>query len=497
MPHIPNYMTDNGRQGVSLSEQLLESNLAVERLSEGYSAMTRAILDFDNVGWKVVSNITGSGVTLEEVKEVASEARKTTTTSPMLKRGASLRGAYVFGRGFSLGDLKGPQQKIVDDPVNQAVLFGPGATKKNERTLFTDGNFFTLFNRKTKRFSRVPLGQITGVVTDIDDNETIHYYQRTYKSTNNIKGENNPDVIVVWIPVDTFDGRLATRIQDKPVDPNLVIVDIKVNNDSGDLWGIPDCLPAIPWVWAYSEYMKDGSKLLKALSSIAWQVKQKTSKGVQQGVAKIAGNRTAGSTAVTGDVEINSLPRSNSVDLGTGRPLASMAATAMEVSVIALLSDPGAAQGSNAAATTLDQPTINSALARQQDWKAFYDRCLKLIGVTKPNVKFKQIIVDPGYRSVQSLSQLWSTGLADPKVILNEYAELLDIEQLMGGTPVDGVMIPNNEKFVNTLSNDGLPEDKNGKTSTPATGQGKSGAGVGKIADGDNSARDADKAAKS
>jgi len=72
----------------------------------------------------------------------------------------------VFGRGFSLGDLKGPQQKIVDDPVNQAVLFGPGATKKNERTLFTDGNFFTLFNRKTKRFSRVPLGQITGVVTD-------------------------------------------------------------------------------------------------------------------------------------------------------------------------------------------------------------------------------------------------------------------------------------------------------------------------------------------
>jgi hypothetical protein len=35
----------------------------------------------------------------------------------------------------------------------------------------------------------------------------------------------------------------------------------------------------VPWAYAYNEYLKDGSKMLKALSMFAWQLKSKSKAG--------------------------------------------------------------------------------------------------------------------------------------------------------------------------------------------------------------------------
>jgi len=73
---------------------------------------------------------------------------------------------------------------------------------------------------------------------------------------------------------------------------------------------------------------------------LAGQVKDR--KGGANISSKLISNKDVAATAVTGaDIEMNAMPRNNSVDLATGQPLAAMAATAMEVSVDALLSGPG------------------------------------------------------------------------------------------------------------------------------------------------------------
>jgi hypothetical protein len=141
----------------------------------------------------------------------------------------------------------------------------------------------------------------------------------------------------------------------------------------------------------------------------------------------LVNNKEVAATAVTGaDIDIAAMPRNNSIDLNTGRPLAAMAATAMEVSVDALLSGPGAEGGGGT--QILDQSTLNAAYARQGNWVDFFTRVLRVMGVPEPSVTFNNIIVDPAYRNVQSLSQAWMTGLFSADVMQAAYAEQLGIE---------------------------------------------------------------------
>lgn len=460
-----------------------------EVLAESYSALARATLEFDEKGWAPLNQFTNDAIALSDVKIISKQARRQAASNPILKRGSMLRASYIFGRGFKMsssGNSLPPRfQRIIDDPVNQQVLFSESACKKNERSLFTDGNFFVRYDRRNRRFSRVPLDEIAGWATDPDDPEVIRYYLREYSRRGPVSDPYDVtagEIVKVWYPVDFVDRPVA-QIENIRVDANFAIIDTKANDQSGGLWGIPDSLPALPWAWAYSEYLKDGSKMLKALSSIAWQVKSRSAKGGANVSSKLVGNGEVAATAVTGaDVEMNALPRNNSVNLDTGRPLAAMAATAMEVSVDALLSGPGEMGGGGA--PVLDQSTLNAAYARQGNWEDFFIRVLRVMGVAEPTVHFNNIIVDPAYRNIQSLATAWMSGLFGSDVMQSAMAEQLGIEA-PGDVP-DGALVPNNSaSFANTGNTVG-----SGNPNNVATSQGNSGPGVDDLSNGDNLNRD-------
>ncbi len=458
-------------------------------LAESYSALARATLEFDEKGWAPLNQFTNDSIALADVKIISRQGRRQMASNPVLKRGAMLRASYVFGRGFKMsssGNSLPPRfQRVIDDPVNQTVLFSESACKKNERALFTDGNFFVRYDRRNRRFSRVPLDEIAGWATDPDDPEIIRYYLREYSRQGAVDDPYNVtsgETVKVWYPVD-FVERPVARINNISVDSNFAIIDSKANDQTGGLWGIPDALPALPWAWAYSEYLKDGSKMLKALSSIAWQVKTRGTKGGNNVASKLIGNGEVAATAVTGaDVEMNAMPRNNSVNLETGRPLAAMAATAMEVSVDALLSGPGEMGGGGA--PVLDQSTLNAAYARQGNWEDFFIRVLRVMGVPDPTVHFNNIIVDPAYRNIQSLATAWMSGLFDTDVMQSAMAEQLGIEA--PGPVPDGALVPNNSGSFATTGN----TIGSGNPNNVATSQGNSGPGVDDFSDGDNLNRD-------
>jgi hypothetical protein len=477
--------TGNSDESENLLREIQELSQNNEILAESYSALARATLDFDEKGWAPLNQYTDTGMDLADVKVVSRNARRQTASNPILKRGSTLRASYVFGRGFKMSQAGSPLaprfQKIIEDPINQQVLFSEAACKKNERALFTDGNFFVRYDKRNRRFSRVPLDEIAGWATDPDDPEIIRYYLREYQVREPVTDPYNTylaETRKVWYPLDYVANPVA-RINDIPVDRNFVMIDSKSNDETGSLWGLPDALPALPWSWAYSEYLKDGSKMLKALSSIAWQVKSKTAKGGANISSKLVSNKEVAATAVTGaDIDISAMPRNNNIDLATGQPLAAMAATAMEVSANALL-----AEGGNDS-QILDQSTLNAAYARQGNWEDFFMRVLRVLGVPEPSVTFNNIIVDPAYRTIQSLGQAWMTGLFDAEIMQDAMAEQLGIEA-PGGVP-DGVLVPNNDSsFANTGKTVGA-----GNPNNIASSQGNSGAAVDDLSDGDNNLRD-------
>jgi hypothetical protein len=466
---------------MALQEQVSDLIRANDQFSETYAAMSRATLEFDEKGWKPINQLSDDGFKLDDIKKVSMAARLQTNSNPILKRGANLRASYVFGRGFKMsgaGKALLPRfQKIIDDHINQQVLFSEEACKQNERTLFTDGNFFIRYDIANQRFGRVPLSEITAIARDSDDPEIVTYYQREYTRVKQVTatGAEVEETVKVWYALDTTRNPVAS-IGGIRVDRNFVLFDRRENMETGSVMGVPDCLSALPWAWAYSEYLKDGSKMLKALSAIAWQVKSKTAKGVTNASAKVMSNRQVAATVVSGsDTELSALPRNNAVDLSTGQPLASMAATAMEVSTDALLAGSGLTGG--AGSQILDQSTLNAAYGRQGNWEVFFVRVLAYMGVQKPVVKFNAIIVDASYRNIQSLGQAWQTGLFSAEVMQMAYAEQLGIES-PGDLPQD-LIIPNTSAAV-----------KSSNATNVATAQGNSGAGVGDISNGDNANRD-------
>lgn len=449
-----------------LSEQFEAISSENELLRESYASMARAVLDFDDNGWNEISATTvEDGFALLDLRNAAKKIRELTEGNPLLKRGAALRTSYVFGKGVSFGILQPRFQRIIEDYNNQDVLFSPEAQAINERSHFTDGQFFVLGNVATKQFQRIPFTEVSGVVTNPDNPEEIWYVKRSWpRRSQELSGLNiKEQQLDIWYPADTYkpaNGRYVREIGQFPVDARFRMFVSRVNRRAGRTFGTPDSLPAVPWAHAYNEFLKDGSRMLKALSMFAWQLKSKTKAGVQNAAAAIATPASAGSTAVLGsDMELSSMPRAGSVDLTDGRPLGSMVASALEVSVVALLSDPGTS-GAYGTAQTLDVPTLKAMEARQHIWTQFYKRIMEFIGAKDVSINWPKIESEPSQRLMQALALAHETGAIWDDEYREAVIETLDVPRMHPTPPprqedMDDSVIPSqgNSGAVGSMQN--------------------------------------------
>ncbi len=471
----------------TFSEQIHSLMHENEVLSESYAAMAQAMLAFEDKGWNALGSVElTDAFQLDQLQRAADIIRETSEANPLLKRGCGLRTSYIFGRGVSFSEQPPRIRKVMMDQQNMDVLFSPEAQVINERSHFTDGQFFILGHITTKKLQRIPFNEITAVVTDPDDPELIRYYRRSWTRYEQELNSTTPKAVAmnVWYPADTYEplgGKFASTIQNQRVDRSMRMIASRVNRRAGQIWGVPDAFPALPWAHAYNDYLKDGSRMLKALSMFAWQLKSKSKAGATAAAATIATPTQAGSTAVMGDgMELSSMPRSGStVDLTNGRPLGSMVASALEVSVVALLSDPGTS-GAYGTAQTLDVPTVKAMEARQQVWTMFYRRVFKFLGANMDTlqINWPKIETEPSQRMTQALALAYESGALWDDEYREAILEVLDVAKLHDAPPrVDA----------EDVTNDGSEDQGD----SPLPGQGQTGA-VGSMQDNANDLRDQD-----
>jgi hypothetical protein len=334
----------------------------------------------------------------------------------------------------------------------------------------------------SKRVQRVPFSQITGWVTDPDDIEFVRYYRRTWTRHSQETGGQAVQVSA-WYPSDLYtpvNGYVRT-IQNQPVDPSKVMFSSMVNKRAGTAWGVPDAFSAYPWAHAYNEYLKDGSRILKSLAMFAWQLKSKSKTGAAAAAASIATPNSAASTAILGaDMELSSLPRSGSVDLGSGRPLAAMVASALEVSVVTLMSDPGSS-GAYGTAQTLDVPTIKAMQARQKIWEQFFKRVIKFMGARNVEVKWPKMESEATYRQIQAISLAHEAGALWEDEYRSAVLDELDVVPMHTGiSPAAKERV---DALAATVNNSGSGVPSPGNTGA-----------VGQMSNSDNTLRDMDNA---
>jgi hypothetical protein len=259
------------------------------------------------------------------------------------------------------------------------------------------------------------------------------------------------------------------------------------NRQIGWTFGMPDAISVIAWARLYREFLENGAIMTKALAQFAYKLSSKGRNGISNAAAKIAvpdgqANRVGATAAMGADVDLIPMPKAGAgYDFESGKSLASMIASGLEVSVVALLADPGSS-GSYGTAQTLDTPTQKAMEIRQRAWSSLMKRVLRYMGAPSDiEITWPSIETEPTHRMVQALAMAWESGILEADEFRAAILDILDIVPIQVAPP-RGVMMPNNTEYPASTTND-APVDG----ITPS--QGNSGA-VGALADGDNELRD-------
>lgn len=402
-------MTDIAEIAKVLGTLLDPQNTKIQQLEE---TLADKIAQLDAIGWKEIGSAftEGGGPSLEDIQGLTERLREMAASNPLHIRGAQLRFSYIFGEGVNFDSVKPYAQKIMDNPYNKEALFSLTAYENNNLASFTDGNVVAIYDTTDNLFTVVPIDGIGGVGVDPNDDSKIRYIKR-----NRVKDNQKFDE---WIPLARWKNSAGKLPDTLPEDDKAKISKTQVayikrsHAQTGWTWGTPDSLGAMVWSLAYSAYLQDNAKLVRALSMIAWSLTKTTTEGVNTAAAQIVGSNVGGTAVNTTGNAISSVGvPSAQVNMNNGQPLAAMAATSFGVPVIALLSSPGATGGSYGAATTLDTPTVKGMQAVQSEWSDFYVEILHDLGSKNATVSFPNIEGDPAYREAQSIVTAHSFGL--------------------------------------------------------------------------------------
>jgi hypothetical protein len=481
----------------------MEDNLDISALNEQFTrlqsenfelseSLANISMMLDTQGWAPLYETQKGGLSLEDLKNASMQLRELAIGNPLIKRGAKLRSSYVWSRGVNFPRLTSRVRNKMFSQANERYIFSQEAYEELEMAAYTDGNIFLLGRDSDTQFMRVPLQEITGVMTDPDNNEVIWAVRRTWKRKTGIKETE----IIRWYYTDSYptNRRRPTNVQNaagvnETADTIYTMFYQSFNRQIGWTFGVPDAISVIAWAKLYREFLENGAIMTKALAQFAYKLSSRGRSGVSNAAAKIAvpdgqANRVGATAAMGSDVDLVPMPKAGAgYDFESGKSLASMIASGLEVSVVALLADPGSS-GSYGTAQTLDTPTQKAMEVRQRAWTSLMKRVLRYMGAPNEiDITWPSIETEPTHRMVQALAMAWESGILQADEYRAAILDILDIVPVQTNPP-RGVMMPNNSEYNQSLTNDG-PTDNS--TITPS--QGNSGS-VGALNDGDNQLRD-------
>jgi hypothetical protein len=373
-----------------LSEQLEAANNTIEVLQESLADVELA---FEDRGWYRLIRESQRDMTDAGRKQIRDLCRVMTIMNPLIKRGLSLRKAYVWGQGVEITvrdqsdsgqDVNSVVAAFMDDPKVRATIAGSQAREEMEQAAFTDGELFlALFtDPQTGKVQPrwLPAEEVSDIVTDPEDKVSVWYVYREYSERVLVGGQLVDNLRRVYYPALGYEPQLKpATINGAEVMWNAPVRVVAVNRPTGGARGIPDSFAAVSYARSYKEFLESWAVLMKALARFAWQKRTRGDKA-KAVAAKLAerpgtdwrgGNPNGyGATAVNGSADeyLEAIPKTGAtIDASSGKPLAAQVAAALDMPVTMLLGDPGTT-GARAVAVTLDEPTQLAMNLRREMW---------------------------------------------------------------------------------------------------------------------------------
>lgn len=407
--------------------------------------ITDLVLAMDSIGWKPFGadvNDPASGPTGIEIVAMSKRLRTLLAGNPMATRGVAARTGYIWGQGVEISvegakqaQQKGaavkspdgktklpPPPKVRNDGVptilkaNDRTLFSPRARQELEAAAATDGNVFCLLDPKTKRVTRIPIGEITATVRDPDDRERVNFYQRSWTRFGvDNKGSSQQVQMKVWYPAWDFDDTAPTSIDSVKVDKSKSIILAAFNTQSHWVYGMPDLFPVVWYLASYKEYMEAGFSVTKALAKFAIKTISPNKTAASRVAAAVAsptdptakGASGYGNLAdAYGGADIQAISKAGAeFDFDSGEAIAALVAAGLGLTVDVLLAKaPGAGE------VNLGEATVKSMIGRQQEWDWLFTSIFTYFGTKTITVTFPPVRTVPVHRAIQAVVMAAATN---------------------------------------------------------------------------------------
>jgi hypothetical protein len=484
----------------ALEEVVTEQAKDIHRMTESMADLQLAIEDR---GWTRGGNqYSTTGLDLPALRIISDDLRSWLVGGGMIKRITELRGSSIYGDGVGFKNFA-RAIKAFEDPNNIIKLFSTAAMQEINRGHATDGSIVFLINKKTKKISRYGVEEMGLPFVDSNDRETMWFVRRTF--TRITLDDAVGTLVDEYYPTDLcplehsvknliaqYDGNIV------PINNDYTAVVWDVNKQVGWPLGIPDLLPSLQWAEKYTDYLKDQSKFAKALAQIAWQYRAQNTDQAKKIAAAISPDGIADTAIQTPGMDMKPLAGNSAVTFDNGAALAAQAAAAGEVTREDLL-----AEGQFTPGARLDPNVRKMVGARRQAATDIFKRIGKLLGAPNLEVIWPNIDDEDPFRDAQMIIAAWGTGIYSAAEIRAPLARRTSIELAEGSTAVSGVIVPNNQKAIDDataaavaaakkVSQDAkVAQDQSaaGTSAGSQNGQGKNALGVGKLSNGDNTAR--------
>ena len=398
----------------------------VELLSERFS--DSLFNSLDNIGWAPLQGTaTGQrGPKLNQLHWIAMHCRTMFAANPMAQQGVEIRTGYIWGTGIELTSGSNRTDGIPSlTKANQGSLFSSRAQIELEAAAATDGNVFMVLDKNKKKAIRIAMEEITAVMSDPDDANTIIFYKRiwTYENTDtagNVSVENKE----MWYAAHDYSGPRPPMFVTTPVaKPNFAMIHAAFNTRSAaGSTGVPDLFNVTWWLSSYKEYIEAGFSVTKALARFAVKSTSPSKAGMNRAAAKMSvtgaadGGVTPGygqAVNLSGGMDVSAISKSGAeFDFSSGRAIAAMTAMGLGIDVDALLAE-NKLIGDN----QLTPSTVKRMVKRQGIWDDFLSSIAVFFGVANPNIQFPPVRTVAVHRAIQAVATAAATGVLFPEEV--------------------------------------------------------------------------------
>lgn len=409
-----------------------ELRLTVEALSEAnyrlQESASIAALRLEDYMWSPIGGWQSGEFGIQTIKDESDICRQLYAINPLIKKAVTARVGMIHGRGSRIVAAKGGNQDRIDAEIakHSRKIFGKVARTNLEAELSTTGNVFVM-REGAKEAQIIPITQIIGYVSEVDEPTKILYWKRSYSAmqTDLKSGQQKNVTVTEYIPAHG-NLRPVPTIGDVPVRRAARMHHVAANRQEGWVLGLPDLFAAKFWTKGHKEMFEAGHEYALAQGQIAAVVTAGKGMGGQLAASRLAEEPRRdpdtgeiygyGGTAVLGNgMEYQLMNKLGSgVDFKSYDRIAGLIAVGTGVPLSVLLGE------SDSEEKSLEQSVIDDMKLRQELWGEFYEDFLAPLQVHVVWPRIKQETVYRVQQAVEIASRTNTLNAGEKRLLALE-----------------------------------------------------------------------------